>query len=95
MNKMIVALMGASFLFTPAAFAQEQKKPPAGQQQQPVVIEKGKMLPADHRGQRVSDKDIKQRKLRNPGQGERWVEVDGTFVLINVATGMIVSSMGR
>ncbi len=94
MNKMIVALMSASFLLAPAAFAQEQKKPPASQQE-PVVIKKGKMLPPEHRGQRVSDQDFKQRKLRNPGQGERWVEVDGTYVLINVATGMIVSAMGR
>lgn len=97
MNKMIVALMSASFLLAPAAFAQDHKKPPASQQQPktPVILKKGKMLPPEHRGHRVSDQDFKQRKLRSPGHGERWVEVDGTYVLINIASGLIVSAIGR
>lgn len=94
MNKMIVALISASFFLAPAAFAQDHKKPPASQQQ-PIILKKGKMLPPEHRGHRVSDQDFKQRKLRSAGHGERWVEVDGTYVLINVATGLIVSAMGR
>lgn len=49
------------------------------------------------RGQKISDwkrrphvRDYKRHGLRAPARGQQWVKVDNSYVLINLATGLIV-----
>jgi len=49
---------------------------------------KGERLPQNHRGNRVAD--YNKHGLRRPGHGNEWRKVDDRYVLMAVATGLIV-----
>jgi len=48
---------------------------------------RGGHLQRDHRGDYV--RDYKRHGLRAPGRGQQWRHVDGRYVLIAAATGLI------
>ncbi len=48
---------------------------------------RGGHLQRDHRGEYV--RDYKRHGLRAPGRGQEWRQVDGRYVLIAAATGLI------
>ena len=50
---------------------------------------RGNALPSSYRGRVVSD--WQRHGLRRPHEGQRWVSVDGDYILISVATGIIAS----
>ncbi|MFC3903760.1 regulator RcnB of Ni and Co efflux [Acinetobacter marinus] len=49
---------------------------------------RGQKLPKQYRDNHV---DYKKHKLPKPGKNQRWVKVDGDYVLISVVTGVIAS----
>ena len=49
---------------------------------------KGERLPQHQRGNRVAD--YSRHGLRKPGRGNEWRKVDDRYVLMAVATGMII-----
>lgn len=62
----------------------------AEHQQRPDV-RRGHALPQQYRGEGYQVKDWKKRGLKSPPPGHRWMNVDGNYVLIAVATGVIAS----
>ncbi|OQP71751.1 hypothetical protein IA54_001165 [Xanthomonas phaseoli pv. syngonii LMG 9055] len=50
---------------------------------------RGERLAPDHRGSRVAD--YHKHHLKQPPRGHEWRQVDNTYVLIAVATGLITS----
>ncbi|MGN5643542.1 RcnB family protein [Xanthomonas hortorum] len=50
---------------------------------------RGERLAPDHRGNRVAD--YHKHHLNKPPRGHEWRQVDNTYVLIAVATGLIAS----
>lgn len=49
----------------------------------------GNRLPPHYRNQHV--RDYRRLGLRAPARGQRWVRIDNQYVLINAATGLIMS----
>lgn len=49
----------------------------------------GQRLPAQYRTDRYYVTDWRSRHLSEPPRGHRWANVDGSFVLVAVATGII------
>jgi Ni/Co efflux regulator RcnB len=49
---------------------------------------KGERLPQNQRGARVSD--YGRHGLRKPGKGNEWRKVDDRYVLMTIATGIVV-----
>ncbi|MFK8258473.1 RcnB family protein [Erwinia sp. AnSW2-5] len=62
----------------------------AGHQQKPD-FRQGRALPPQYRGKGYQVSDWKKRGLKSPPSGHRWMNVDGNYVLIAVATGVIAS----
>jgi Ni/Co efflux regulator RcnB len=95
MKRLIISSLAAALLIAPMAQAQEQR--PTSQGQQKKVEQqirknkwkKGGKLPSP--GQRAEFKDYGKHGLRSPGKGQRWVSVDGQYLLITIATGAILS----
>lgn len=52
------------------------------------VPRKGERLPQNHRGNRIAD--YSKHGLRRPGRGNEWRKVDDRYVLMAVATGLII-----
>lgn len=52
---------------------------------------RGHALPQQYRGKGYQVSDWKKRGLKSPPSGHRWMNVDGNYVLIAVATGVIAS----
>lgn len=52
---------------------------------------RGHAIPAEYRGDRYRVNDWHDRGLREPPRGEHWAYIDGNYVLIAAATGVITS----
>ena len=52
---------------------------------------RGRVMPQDYRRHVVSERDWGRYHLSRPPRGHQWVEVDGNYALINMATGIIAS----
>lgn len=52
---------------------------------------RGERLPEHYRGEGYEVRDWRAHHLHAPGRGERWVRVDGDYVLMAVTTGVILS----
>lgn len=68
--------------------------------QKKVIVQKrwsrGGKLSAAQRRNVISDRDYRRYKLSSPRRGQRWVRVDNQYLLVNLATGVIVGlSSGR
>lgn len=50
---------------------------------------KGNRLPAEYRNKRHVVNDWRARRLSPPPRGHQWVQVDGDYVLMAAATGLI------
>lgn len=78
----------------PARPAQHSQAQPARQHAQPAghatsqAYRKGGHLPAGQRGVRMSD--WRAKGLRSPGRGQEWRQLDGRYLLIASANGLIV-----
>ena len=74
----------------PARPAQHSQAQPARQHAQPAsqAYRKGGHLPAGQRGVRMSD--WRAKGLRSPGRGQEWRQLDGRYLLIATANGLIV-----
>jgi len=46
-----------------------------------------------HHHREIHARDYRRYRLKEPPRGHRWVEVDGRFLMINVATGLIASML--
>lgn len=44
-----------------------------------------------YRYREIHARDYRRYRLQEPPRGHRWVEVDGRFLMVNVATGIIAS----
>jgi Ni/Co efflux regulator RcnB len=53
---------------------------------------RGQRLPANYRG-RNHYVDWRAHRLRQPPGGYQWVEVDGQYVLVAIATGLIADAL--
>lgn len=54
-------------------------------------FERGKPVPEDFRGRDYQVSDWRDRGLPPPPEGQHWAYVDGNYVLIAAATGVITS----
>lgn len=52
---------------------------------------RGHAIPSEYRGDRYRINDWHDRGLREPPRGEHWAYIDGNYVLIAAATGIITS----
>jgi Ni/Co efflux regulator RcnB len=52
---------------------------------------RGHVMPSDYRRHVVGERDWRRYHLSRPPRGHQWVEVDGNYALINMATGIIAS----
>lgn len=52
---------------------------------------KGQRVPNQYKSSRYSVEDWKHRSLPAPPRGQRWINVNGDYILIAVATGVISS----
>ncbi|MFC7400191.1 RcnB family protein [Chelatococcus sp. GCM10030263] len=59
--------------------------------QRPAWWARGKAVPSSYRRHVVSDRDWRRHRLSRPPRGHQWVEVDGNYAMINMATGIISS----
>ncbi|MTD26898.1 RcnB family protein [Erwinia sorbitola] len=59
--------------------------------QQKPEFRRGHALPQQYRGEGYQVNDWKKHGLKSPPSGHRWMNVDGNYVLIAVATGVIAS----
>lgn len=100
MKRLIISIIGATLLIAPMAQAQQQRpaqQPHQKQSQQNKVqqqvkknqFKKGGKLSSP--GKHSEFKDYRKQGLRAPGKGQRWVRVEGQYLLIAVATGAILS----
>lgn len=97
MKKLLAALVAASFLATPLAASADQFRHKVIEKRfdRPVVIHKhrwdrGARLSRAERRNIVNARDYRRYRLSQPRRGEQWVRVDNQFLLISVATGLIV-----
>ena len=75
---------------TPQHNARQTGHGEAQRGQQPD-FRKGHALPGQYRGAGYQVNDWKKRGLKAPPSGHRWQNVNGNYVLIAVATGVIAS----
>ncbi|WLS77885.1 RcnB family protein [Erwinia pyri] len=61
------------------------------QQARHAEFHRGRPLPKKYRGESYQVTDWHKRGLKAPPAGHRWQNVDGNYVLIAVATGVITS----
>lgn len=105
-SKILLAAVAASVLFAPMANAQYrhddrrpgyhhlEKKRPALQRKQvykkPVRHHWKKGHRVSHWQRRAAVRDYYRHGLRRPQPGHQWVKVDNDYLLISLATGVIV-----
>lgn len=53
----------------------------------------GGKMPQDYRDDRYAVSDWRAHQLPEPAHGQRWMEINGDYVLVAVATGVIASIM--
>ncbi|WP_176084110.1 RcnB family protein [Martelella sp. HB161492] len=53
--------------------------------------QRGQKLPPDQRGQPIPPSAYNRNHLPPPPPGQQWYQVNGTFVLMTVATGLVMS----
>ena len=113
MKKILLATIALSMLATPAAYAQsyrgdrdqgrdyrgnggyeQQHRQPHMKKQQRRHWSKGQRVPHDYRNNRV---DYRRHNLKAPPRGYQWVENDGQYLMIGLATGLIaaIANAGR
>lgn len=63
--------------------------------QQPSDFRKGHVLAERYRSSRYQVSDWKTRGLKTPPSGHRWVNVDGHYLLIAAASGVIASAIAH
>lgn len=71
--------------------AQPQHASERHKSQQHHQFHQGRPLPQKYRGEGYQVNDWHERGLKAPPAGHRWQNVDGNYVLIAVATGVITS----
>lgn len=54
---------------------------------------KGERVPAQYRGHQYVVKDWRGHHLQRPTSGHQWVHVDNNYLLISVATGLVVQAL--
>lgn len=64
---------------------------PRHERQEHRNFRQGRKLPPRYRGDGYQVNDWHQRGLHEPPHGQRWVNVDGNYLLIAIATGVITS----
>lgn len=69
----------------------QQRGNQRAEHQQKHDFRQGRALPPQYRGKGYQVSDWKKRGLKSPPSGHRWMNVDGNYVLIAVATGVIAS----
>ncbi|MCU7368465.1 RcnB family protein [Pantoea stewartii] len=52
---------------------------------------RGRPVPREYCGDRYRIDDWRERGLREPPEGQHWADIDGNYVLIAAATGIITS----
>jgi Ni/Co efflux regulator RcnB len=105
MKRFIITLLATSFLAAPGAFAAPQDRHDgmrgrAVERHQTTVIKKtvvrknqwarGHRMSAAERRRAADVRDFRRYRLSAPARGQRWVRVNNDFLLISVATGVIV-----
>lgn len=106
MKRLIITLLATSFLAAPGAFAAPQDRHDDArgrtvERHTTTTIKKtevrkhrwarGHRLSAAERRRTAEVRDYRRYRLSAPPRGQRWVRVDNDFLLISVATGVIVS----
>jgi len=76
---------------TNRAPAHQSGGPHAHAQPGPGNFHKGDRLPNDYRGRQYVVDDWRAHRLDKPPRGHHWVQVGGEYVLVAIATGVIVS----
>lgn len=95
MRRFTILLTAATLLVAPVAQAQQHRQQPEQQQrkvEQPIKKNhwrKGGKLPSP--GKYSESRDYRKHGLRAPGKDQRWVRVDGQYLLIAAATGAIIA----
>ncbi|MBN9024365.1 RcnB family protein [Kaistia sp. MMO-174] len=109
MKKILLATIALSMLAVPAANAQsyrtdrdhrgsggyeQQHGKQAKKPQHRKHWSKGQRVPSQYRGDRI---DYKRHNLKAPPRGYQWVENDGQYLMIGIATGVIaaIANAGR
>ncbi|PYE27073.1 Ni/Co efflux regulator RcnB [Rhizobium sp. PP-WC-2G-219] len=104
MKRFIIALLATSFLAAPGAFAAPQDRNDGARgrtvERHTTTIKKtevrknrwarGHRLSPAERRRTAEVRDYRRYRLNAPPRGQRWVKVDNDFLLISVATGVIV-----
>ena len=105
MKRLIITLLATSFLAAPGAFAAPQDRHDGArgrtvERHTTTTIKKtevrkhrwarGHRLSAAERRRTAEVRDYRRYRLNAPPRGQRWVRVDNDFLLISVATGVIV-----
>ncbi|WP_087002662.1 RcnB family protein [Rhizobium sullae] len=99
MKKIFAALLSASFLLTPIAFASQAS---AAEHRRPVIVEtkvvvhkyrwtKGHRMTAAERRHMAEVRDYRRYRLSPPPRGYRWVRADNDFLLIGITSGIVSS----
>lgn len=70
---------------------QQNARPAEHRQAQHQAFRQGRPLPKKYRGEGYQVNDWHKRGLKAPPAGHRWQNVDGNYVLIAIATGVITS----
>jgi len=72
----------------PGGYEQQHRKPDMRKQQKPRRHwSKGQHVSAKHRGH----VDYRRHNLKTPPRGYRWVENDGQYLMIGIASGLIAA----
>lgn len=105
MKRLFIALLATSFLSAPGAFAAPGDRHDGARGHTierkttktvtKTVVRKhrfarGHRLSPAERRRTAEVRDYKRYRLNAPPRGQRWVRVDNDFLLISVATGVIV-----
>lgn len=102
MKKFFAVLIAASVLSTPMAFAKDNHRPDRHVQvEKHVTIEKkvivkknrwarGNKLTRAERRDIVNARDYRRHRLSEPRRGQQWVRVNNQYLLISMATGLII-----
>lgn len=75
----------------PQQQSKHQQTQPKHQQAQHTGLHRGRPLAEKYRGEGYQVTDWHKRGLKAPPAGHRWQNVNGNYVLIAVATGVITS----
>jgi len=78
----------------PGGYEQRYDKHQAKKPQHRRHWSKGQRVPQQYRGDRI---DYKRHNLKAPPRGYHWVENDGQYLMIGIATGVIaaIANAGR